>query len=71
MAITIKVGASTAEGIEALKEVSSSLKDTLHTLTGGIRAGLGYLGATDIASLKQRALYVQITAAGRKVGNAR
>ena len=62
-----EIGAkSTAEGIEALKEVSSSLKDTLHTLTGGIRAGLGYLGATDIASLKQRVLYVQITAAGRK-----
>ena len=35
----------TAEGVEALKEVSSSLDDSLRTFVGGIQSGMGYLGA--------------------------
>ncbi|SVD29156.1 uncharacterized protein METZ01_LOCUS382010, partial [marine metagenome] len=36
---------TTAEGVEALKEVAGSAQETLDTLVGGIRSGLGYLGA--------------------------
>ena len=36
---------NTAEGIEALKEVAGSVKETIETLVGGIRSGFGYLGA--------------------------
>ena len=57
---------STAEGIEALKEVSNNLKETINELIGGIRAGLGYLGAENLAELKNRAKYVQVTAAGQR-----
>ena len=57
---------STAEGIEALKEVSDTLKETMNELIGGIRAGLGYLGAENLAELKNRAKYVQVTAAGQR-----
>ena len=57
---------STAEGIEALKEVSDTLKETMNELIGGIRAGLGYLGAENLAELKNRATYVQVTAAGQR-----
>jgi len=57
---------STAEGIEALKEVSDTLKETINELIGGIRAGLGYLGAENLAKLKNRAKYVQVTAAGQR-----
>ena len=57
---------STAEGIEALKEVSDTLKETINELIGGIRAGLGYLGAENLAELKNRAKYVQVTAAGQR-----
>lgn len=57
---------STAEGIEALKEVSDTLKETINELIGGIRAGLGYLGAENLAELKDKAKYVQVTAAGQR-----
>ena len=39
---------STPEGIEALKEVAGSVSETIESLTGGLRAGLGYLGAEDL-----------------------
>ena len=39
---------STPEGIEALKEVAGSVSETIESLTGGLRAGLGYLGAQDL-----------------------
>jgi IMP dehydrogenase len=35
----------TAEGIEALKEVSGSVDNVLADLIGGIQSGMGYLGA--------------------------
>ena len=36
----------------------------IHQLVGGIRAGMGYLGAATIADMQQRARFVQITGAG-------
>ena len=35
----------------------------MHQLIGGLRAGMGYCGAKDIAAL-QRAQFVRITSAG-------
>ncbi len=55
-----------AEGIEALKEVSGSLEDTLKELVGGLQSGMGYLGAKDLASLKQRARYIRISPASQR-----
>ncbi len=55
-----------AEGIEALKEVSSSVDVILNQLAGGIQSGMGYLGAKDICELKQKARYVKVSPAGQK-----
>lgn len=55
-----------AEGVEALKEISGSLDDTLSQLAGGIQSGMGYLGAVDLAQLKAKARYVRVTAAGQR-----
>ena len=60
---------SSPEGIEALKEVSSSLKETIEGLTGGLRAGLGYLGAADLENLRRQARYVRVTPAGQRESN--
>ena len=60
------VSKSTPEGIEALKEVAGSVKDTLETLAGGLRAGLGYLGAGNLEELREYARYIQVTPAGQK-----
>lgn len=57
---------STPEGIEALKEVAGSVSETVESLAGGLRAGLGYLGAQDISSLRKQARFVQVTPAGQK-----
>jgi IMP dehydrogenase len=57
---------STAEGIEALKEVAGSTKETIETLVGGIRSGLGYLGAKNLSALKENARYIKVSTAGQK-----
>lgn len=55
-----------AEGIEALKEVSGSLDQQLSSLVGGIQSGLGYLGAQDLVSLRERALFIRVSPAGMR-----
>ena len=57
---------STPEGIEALKEVAGSVSETIESLTGGLRAGLGYLGAEDLQALREKARFLQVTPAGQK-----
>jgi IMP dehydrogenase len=55
-----------AEGIEALKEVAASLDSVVGQLIGGIQSGMGYLGAANLASLRERARYIQVSPAGQK-----
>jgi IMP dehydrogenase len=55
-----------AEGIEALKEVSGSVDNVLADLIGGLQSGMGYLGAPDLQQLRQKARYVHVTSAGQK-----
>ncbi len=55
-----------AEGVEALKEVSGSIDSVLLQLVGGIRSGLGYLGAGDLCQLRERARYIRVSPAGQR-----
>lgn len=55
-----------AEGIEALKEVSGSIDGVLAEMIGGLQSGMGYLGAKTLADLRSKARYVHVTAAGQK-----
>lgn len=54
------------EGIEARVAFKGPLADTLYQLCGGIRSGMGYCGAKDLASLRVNAHFIQITNAGLK-----
>jgi IMP dehydrogenase len=56
----------TAEGIEALKEVSGTVDNVLSDLIGGVQSGMGYLGAATLPDIKARARFVRVTAAGMK-----
>jgi len=56
----------TAEGIEALKEVSGSIDNVLAELIGGVQSGMGYLGAKNLNELRTKARYVRVSAAGQK-----
>jgi len=60
------ISKSTPEGSEALKEVAGSVKETIESLAGGIRAGLGYLGAGNLEELKNNARFIQVSSAGQK-----
>jgi IMP dehydrogenase len=51
------------EGIEGRVPYRGSVADIVYQLMGGLRAGMGYCGAKDIAALK-KAKFVQITNAG-------
>lgn len=51
------------EGIVARVPFKGSLSETVYQLVGGIRSGMGYCGAADIAAL-QTAKFIRITASG-------
>jgi IMP dehydrogenase len=53
------------EGIEGRVAFRGPLSQVTHQLTGGLRAAMGYTGASTIEEL-QNAQFVQITAAGLK-----
>jgi IMP dehydrogenase len=57
------------EGIEGQVPYKGSLSFNIHQLVGGLRSGMGYLGAGDVATLRARARFMQITAAGLKEGH--
>ncbi len=56
----------TAEGVEALKEVSVSVDDMLRQFVGGIQSGMGYLGARTLPELRANARFTRLTGAGQK-----
>ena len=63
---TDKTRKLTAEGIEALKEVSGNVDDVLANLVGGLQSGMGYLGAGSLPALRQKARYIRVSPAGQK-----
>ncbi len=52
------------EGIEGRVAHKGPISDTIYQLSGGLRAGFGYLGAPNIETLRKNAKFVQITNAG-------
>ena len=51
------------EGIVARVPFKGALSETVYQLIGGVRSGMGYCGAKDIAALQQ-AKFIRITASG-------
>ena len=54
------------EGIVGRVPFKGNLEESVHQFVGGLRAGMGYCGAKDIATLKDTGRFVSITAAGLK-----
>ena len=54
------------EGVEALKEVSGTADRVLGQLIGGIQSGMGYLGAANLAQLREKARFIRVSPAGQK-----
>src|SRR5215471_5943278 len=57
------------EGIEGQVPYKGSLSFNIHQLVGGLRAGMGYLGCRDVTTLRAKARFMQITAAGLREGH--
>jgi IMP dehydrogenase len=55
------------EGVEARVPYRGPLERLIHQLVGGLRAGMGYLGCPDIASLRKVRM-VRVTVAGQREG---
>ena len=52
------------EGIEARVQYKGPLATLLYQLVGGLRSGMGYLGAPDINTLQETARFIRISNAG-------
>lgn len=54
-------GKLVAEGIEGMIPYKGPLSDTVFQLVGGLRAGMGYVGAYTVEELRQRSRMIRIT----------
>ncbi len=57
-------GKHVPEGIEAQVPYKGNLSDYVFQLMGGLRSGMGYVGAGDLKDLREKAQFVRITHAG-------
>lgn len=58
------------EGIEGRVPHRGKLSEVIHQLVGGLRAGMGYVGAAHLSALREKAKFVQISSAGLKESHA-
>jgi IMP dehydrogenase len=54
------------EGVEGQVPYKGPVGNVLHQLVGGLRAGMGYLGAKTLAEMRARAKFVRITPAAAR-----
>ncbi len=52
------------EGVEGRVPYKGTLSQSVHQLMGGLRSGMGYCGAKDLADLRRKAKFIRITNAG-------
>jgi len=54
------------EGVEGMVPYKGAVKDVVYQLVGGLRAGMGYVGAKTIQELQQKAKFIRVTQASIK-----
>ncbi|ELZ26177.1 inosine-5'-monophosphate dehydrogenase [Halogeometricum pallidum JCM 14848] len=57
------------EGVEAATPYKGTLASELHQLVGGMRSGMGYVGAETLPGFKERAEFVRVSSAGQTEGH--
>lgn len=57
-------GKLVAEGVEGRVPYKGPLSDVIFQLMGGLRSGMGYVGASSLEQLRERATFTRITAGG-------
>ncbi|MBI2520573.1 MAG: IMP dehydrogenase [Bdellovibrio sp.] len=64
-----EIGKLVPEGIEGQVPYRGSLSSNIHQLVGGLRAGMGYVGARTILELQEKAEFILITNASLREGH--
>ncbi|MEC7184168.1 MAG: IMP dehydrogenase, partial [Bdellovibrionota bacterium] len=67
-ASVIDMGKLVPEGIEGQVPYKGPLSTTIYQLVGGLRSGMGYVGAKNLIELKEKAEFIKITSASLKEG---
>jgi IMP dehydrogenase len=57
-------GTITPEGVEGRVPYKGPLQETMSQIVGGLRSGMGYVGAPTLSDLANRAEFIKITNAG-------
>ncbi|NIP91990.1 MAG: IMP dehydrogenase, partial [Akkermansiaceae bacterium] len=57
-------GKLVAEGVEGRVPYKGPLADVVYQLMGGLRSGMGYVGAGSLAELRSQSEFVRITPGG-------
>jgi IMP dehydrogenase len=60
----VTAGKLVPEGIEGQVSYKGPLADYMFQLMGGLRSGMGYVGAANLQELREKARFVRITQAG-------
>lgn len=63
-------GKMVAEGVEGRVAYKGPLEDVVFQLMGGLRSGMGYVGASTLDSLRKNAGFTRITAGGLRESHA-
>lgn len=58
------------EGLEGLVPYKGSVRDLVFQLVGGIRAGMGYVGARNLSELRDKARFIKISFSSLKESHA-
>ena len=58
------------EGVEGRVPHRGALADFVYQLVGGLRAGMGYIGAREIADVREKAVFIQVSSAGAAEGHS-
>ncbi len=53
------------EGIKGILPYKGKVGEVIYQLVGGLKAGMGYIGAKNISQMPKQAHFIQITSAGR------
>ncbi len=62
----LDLGKLVPEGIEGQVPYRGSLSSNIYQLLGGLRSGMGYIGAKNLIELKEKAQFIRITSASLK-----
>jgi len=63
-------GKMVAEGVEGRVPYKGPLDEVVYQLVGGLKSGMGYLGAQNLEMLRENANFIRITAGGLRESHA-